>query len=96
MIGLAGRDERERSIDHAADRLAYLVLSFGLLVDVAWRSVVRGEPAWDLLALVVVGGVVGTAYRSLQGAAGRRWLGVAGASAAVGLVVAIVLAATRS
>jgi hypothetical protein len=32
------RDEREVSVDSAADRLGYVVLSFGLLAVVAYRS----------------------------------------------------------
>jgi len=93
MNAMPARDERERAIDHAADRLAYLVLSFGLLAVVAWRSLARGEAAWDLLALVVLGGAVGTAYRATRGVAGRRWLGAAAASVVVGLVVAALAAA---
>jgi len=67
------RDERETSVDQAADRLAYLVLSFGLLAIVAYRSFAAGEASWDLLALVVLGGLVGTAYRIQKRAVSRRW-----------------------
>ena len=51
MNHLVPRDEREQGIDRAADRLAYLVLSFGLLAIVAYRSVVDGAASWDLLGL---------------------------------------------
>lgn len=44
MNHLVPRDEREQGIDHAADRLAYLVLSFGLLAIVAYRRQ-RSPPA---------------------------------------------------
>ena len=54
MTSLVPRDEREARIDLAADRLAYLVVSYGLLVAVAYRSLVRGDAAWDLLGLVVL------------------------------------------
>lgn len=74
MQHLAPRDERERSIDLAADRISYLVLSFGLLGVVAWRSFARDEEPWDLLALVVAAGAAGTAYRAVRGAAGSRWV----------------------
>jgi hypothetical protein len=39
------RDEREARIDLAADRLAYLVVSYGLLLAVAYRSFVHAD-AW--------------------------------------------------
>ena len=51
------RDERTTAVENASYRWAYLVLSFGLLLIVAFRSFVYGESAWDLLALVVLGGL---------------------------------------
>jgi hypothetical protein len=58
MDRLTPRDERETSVDQAADRLAYLVLSFGLLAIAAYRSFVAREGSWDLIGLVVIGGTV--------------------------------------
>jgi hypothetical protein len=92
MDRLTLRDERESSVDQAADRLSYLVLSFGLLALVAYRSFVNGEASWDLVGLVVLGGFVGTAYRMLHKAVSRRWVIVFVGTAAVGLVVAAIAA----
>lgn len=91
MHHLVSRDEREQSIDHAADRLAYLVLSFGLLAVVAYRSFAEGVSSWDLLALVVLGGVVGTLYRLTRRAVSRDWVIVAVGTAVAALVVAAVV-----
>jgi hypothetical protein len=97
MNHLVRRDERESSVDHAADRLAYLVLSFGLLAIVAYRSFADGAASWDLLGLVVLGGLVGTLYRLAQRAVSREWTIVAVGTAAVALVVAAIVAfATRT
>jgi hypothetical protein len=97
MDRLAPRDERETSVDQAADRLSYLALSFGLLAIVAYRSIVDREASWDLLGLVVVGGLVGAAYRVRQRVASRRWELVLVGTAAVALVVAAIAAfATRA
>ena len=97
MNHLVRRDERESSVDHAADRLAYLVLSFGLLAIVAYRSVADGAASWDLLGLVVLGGVVGTLYRVAQRAVSREWTIVAAGTAGIALVVALIIAsATRA
>ncbi len=91
------RDERETSVDQAADRLSYLVLSFGLLAIVAYRSLVDGKASWDLLGLVVLGGLVGTAYRVQRRVLSRRWELVVVGTAAVALVVAaVVVVATRA
>jgi hypothetical protein len=97
MNGFGTRDERESGIDRAADRLAFLVVSYGLLVIVAWRSLVRGEAAWELLALVVIGGVVGTVYRFANGALTRSWLAPAVITALAAMAVAALVAfATRA
>ena len=50
-------------IELEGNSIGYLVLSFGLLVIVAWRAFVLGEASWDLLGLVVLAGAVATAYR---------------------------------
>jgi hypothetical protein len=63
MITIAPRDEREAWVDRAADRLIALVLSYGILAIVAYRSLVLREAAWDLLGLLVLSGFVGLAYR---------------------------------
>jgi hypothetical protein len=93
MIGISGhRDERETSVDQAADRLAYLAISYGLLGLAAWRSLVDHVASWDLMALVIAGGVVGTAYRLRLGVLTSSWLRLAGLTAVVALAVAVVLA----
>ena len=97
MNNLVPRDEREQGIDRAADRLAYLVLSFGLLVIVAYRSFVDGAASWDLLALVALGGIVGTLYRMARRAVSPEWMIVAAGTAAGALLVAAIVAfATRA
>jgi hypothetical protein len=97
MNRLTLRDEREISVDQAADRLSYLVLSFGLLAIVAYRSFVDREASWDLLGLVLLGGLIGTAYRARQRAVSGRWALVVAGTVAVALVVAtIAVLATRS
>ncbi len=94
MDRLVARDERETVVDQAADRLSYLVLSFGVLAIVAYRGFVRSEGSWDLLALVIVSGLVGTAYRTRQRAVSRRWALVVAMTAAIALVLAAVMALT--
>jgi len=67
------RDERTTVVENAGYRWSYLVLSFGLLAIVAIRSLSRHEAAWDLLALVVLGGVVNAGYQALHRVLYRRW-----------------------
>jgi hypothetical protein len=86
-------EERQRSVDQTADRLAYLVITFGLLAVVAYRSFADGEASWDLLALVVAGGGVALAHRLVKGAMTRRsalvLLGSAALAALTGLVMVV-------
>jgi uncharacterized membrane protein len=97
MERLLVRDEREVSVDRAADRLAYVVLSFGLLAVVAYRSFVEGMASWELLGLVLLGGAVSTGYRLWQGTLTRQAVLVLGLTALIALVVgALVVLGLRS
>jgi hypothetical protein len=97
MERLSGRDEREVSVDRAADRFAYVVLSFGLLAVVAYRSFVEGVASWELLGLVLLGGAVSTGYRLWQGVLTRQAVLVLGLTALIALVVgALVVLGLRS
>lgn len=92
MTPLVPRDERELAIDLAADRISYLVLSFGLLAVVVYRSFVNDEQPWDLLALVIAAGAAGTAYRAVRGAASGRWVLVGLLTIAIAAGVAALVA----
>jgi hypothetical protein len=87
------RDERTIAVENASYRWSYHALSFGLLAIVAFRAFARGESSWDLLGLVVLGGVLNAAYQATQGILTPRWarLGVGtflvAALVALGLVL---------
>jgi hypothetical protein len=95
MTSLVPRDEREARIDLAADRLAYLVVSYGLLVAVAYRSLVRGDAAWDLLGLVLLGGLVGAAYRVRQRVFSGLWALMLLATMGIAIIVGGLLVLAR-
>jgi len=81
-----GRDERTVAVENASYRWAYVLLSWALLVDVMYRSIVHHEAAWDLMALIIVGGAVCTVYQARQKTLSRRW------AMAVALVVCVAAA----
>jgi hypothetical protein len=91
MNHLVIRDEREMGVDLAADRLAGIVLSFGILVIVAWRAFTQDEASWDLLGLLILSGVVATGYRMTRRATSRRLVSVMAIAAVIGAVAAVVL-----
>jgi len=91
MTSIVPRDDRQAQVDLSADRIAYLVVSYGLLVCVAYRSFVRGDAAWDLIGLVVLGGIVGLAYRVRKGVASGPWTLMLVATMAIAFAVACLL-----
>jgi hypothetical protein len=92
-------DERTIAVENASYRWAYLVMSFGLLILVVYRSLVLQEANWDLFALVVLGGLVATLYQGAHRILSRRWalvmLIAMIMSAVIAVVVVVVLANLR-
>ena len=83
------RDERTIAIENTSYRWAYLFLSFGLLAIVAFRSFALRQSSWDLLAIVILSGVVAAVFR------GRRHAYTAGAAKSATLaIIGGVIAAT--
>ncbi len=89
---LVERDERTVAIENASYRLAYLILSFGLLLSTMYRSFFRHEASWDLLGLVLLGGAVTTLYRQNYRALPRRWLLVSLSAMALAAALAAIIA----
>ena len=93
------RDERTVAAENASYRWAYLVMTYGLLLSVAYRSFFRHEASWDLIGLVVLSGVVATLFQGRAHVLTKRSAKMAsisaGVAAAVALVLMIVLRALR-
>ena len=90
MTSLIPRDERTVAVENTSYRWAYLFLSFGILVLVAYRSFVHNESPWDLMGLVVLGGILSAAYQWFNKVLTPQWavtclltVGAAGALAAL-------------
>jgi hypothetical protein len=92
MRNLFVRDERGAAVEQGGDRLAYLVVSYGLLLVVAYRSIVERQASWDLLGLVVLGGIVSVGYRMTRRALSRNALLLVGLTIAVCIVVGALVA----
>ena len=67
------RDERTVAVENASYRWAYLFLSFGLLALVAYRGFVKQESSWDLMALVVLAGLLTSAYQWFHKVLTAQW-----------------------
>ncbi len=92
MRSLIVRDEREAAVEQGGDRLAYVVLSYGLLLIVAYRSFVEQQASWDLLALVVTGGFVSVGYRMWRRGLSRSALVLIGLTIALAVLVGALFA----
>ncbi|MCB8946261.1 MAG: hypothetical protein H6658_21150 [Ardenticatenaceae bacterium] len=79
------RDERTIAVENSSYRLAYTVMSFGLLLIVAYRGFVWQEANWDLMALVILGGGIATLYQGSHKVLSPRW--------SVSVVLTMVMAA---
>jgi hypothetical protein len=93
---LVQRDERTTAIESAGFRWSYLVLSFGLLGIVAYRSFVHNEASWDLLALVVLGGVVNAGYQGMYRVLSGRWVALVTVTMLAAAVLAAIMATIRA
>jgi len=89
------RDERTISIENSSYRWAYLLLSFGLLGIVAYRGLLWRESNWDLLALVILGGLMTTLYQGAHRIISRRWAVAALATVLAAGVIALAIAFWR-
>lgn len=85
------RDERTTTVENASYRWAYILLSFGVLLSVTFRGFVWHEASWDLLALVIVSGFVGTFYQGVHQILTRRTVLVALVVAVLSAIIAAAL-----
>ena len=85
------RDERTVAVENASYRWVYTLTSFALLIDVVYRGLFRHEAAWDLMALVIVGGAVCTIYQARQKTLAHGWAKTGALIALLGAVIGIII-----
>jgi hypothetical protein len=86
------RDERTDAVAGMGCRLAFVVLSFGVLTIAAVRACAFGQACWDLLALYFVSNCVLGVYQYVKRAQVVSWrwflfFGLAGAVLAVAIAL---------
>ena len=67
------KDERTTVVEHASYSLAYKFVGFAILFDVAYRAYVKGETSWDLLAILILSGLLTTAYQIKNKIVNKAW-----------------------
>jgi hypothetical protein len=92
VLQSVARDERTVAVENASYRWAYAVLIYALLVDVMYRGWARNEAAWDLMAMVIVTGIMTGAYQARQQVLARGWVMKVALLACVAGVIAAMVA----
>jgi hypothetical protein len=68
------QDERTLAVVNSSYAWAYIFMTYALLLDVMYRGLVRQEAAWDLMGLVIGGGVFCGIYQARQKILARGWV----------------------
>jgi hypothetical protein len=68
------RDERTVAVENICYKWSSGFVAFALLMDGAYRGLVRHEAAWDLFALAIIPPLVGSIYQARQKTLGKRWI----------------------
>ena len=69
-----GRDERTVAVENASYKWGCIFLCFALLIDGAYRGMVRHEAAWDLLALACAPGAICIVYQACHKTLPKGWV----------------------
>ncbi len=80
--------EDQALVEDASYKWGYLVLAYGLLAIVGYRGFMLQETSWELLALVVGGGIVTSLHRAIKGESTVWWRLTAAMTAVVALALA--------
>ena len=67
------KDERTTFIENQSYRYGYIVLNFGILFDIMYRSFILNEASWDLFGLIFLGGLVTTVHQYRYKIFTKKW-----------------------
>lgn len=70
------RDERYYAVENASYRIGYMIIIYGLLLLIIFRSIAYHESNWDLFALVIISSFAATIYQIVHKTitVSRRWI----------------------
>ena len=95
MTGPVVKDERTLVVENASYRVAYQIVTFGLLLDVAVRAFALKQSNWDLFVLVILGGFISTVYQGVNRVLSRRWAMMTALTMAAAAVTGAIVALLR-
>jgi len=89
------KDERAISVENSSYSLAYKIVTYAVLVDVIYRSIVLKEGAFDLLGIVILGGLAATLYQTRYRTATRSMVKAILLTIVSALVIALSIVALK-
>lgn len=89
------KDERTTFIENISYKFGYLFITFALLLDVAYRSLKHNQASWDLLAIIIISGVVMSIYQYRQKILGKTLMRTFIYTFAVAFIIAIIMVLIR-
>ncbi len=89
------KDERTAAIQKQSYAVAYWIMIFSILVDIAFRAFMRQEASWDLFAIVFLGSGIATVYQARARIMNIGCLKLGLISVAVAAVTAVVIVLIR-
>ena len=90
--GKSEKDEIADSVEKSSYSLGFKVMAFAILLDVIYRSIVLKSAAWDLLSIVIFGGLTASIYQARYRIATRSWIKVILLSIVSAGLIAVIVA----
>jgi len=85
---IVDRDERTVAVENESYALGFKVMSFAILLDVAYKGLKLDQASWDLLAIIICSGMITTIYQNRFKVLTKRWLVTGAFTLAVAAAVA--------
>lgn len=86
------KDERTTFIENISYKFGYNFIAFALLLDVVYRALRFNEASWDLLAIVIISGLVMTIYQYRKKILGKTWLKATAITFVITFIIAFIIA----
>lgn len=89
------KDERTTFIENISYKFGYIFITFALLLDTAYRSFKFNEAPWDMLAIIIISGVIMSIYQYKQKILGKTWLKIFIFTIIIAFIIAIIMVFVR-
>ncbi|HZW50187.1 MAG TPA: hypothetical protein VFF80_08700 [Bacillota bacterium] len=89
------KDERTTYVENQSYRYGYIALSFGILIDILYRSIQFNEAPWDLFAVIFLGGLITIGHQYRNRILTENWIKAVGLTIVISAIVSLVVLFVR-